>query len=157
MKALWGRMISLLLSIQAFLALEFSMSLLNFITKKTPVNPSCKLSCFQSFLLTLMKLRHNTSNYDLGFRFHIHEATASRVLTRWLQLIDIRLSPLIKWPEREELQKTMPWCFRTHYDLKVTSIIDCFELFIENQQPWWPELQLGPLTSTIIPLNIYSA
>lgn len=128
-------MISLLLSIQAFLALEFSMSLLNFITKKTPVNPSCKLSCFQSFLLTLMKLRHNTSNYDLDFRFHIHEATASRVLTRWLQLIDIRLSPLIKWPEREELQKTMPWCFRTHYDLKVTSIIDCFELFIENQQP----------------------
>ena len=108
------------------------MSLLNFITKKTPENPSFKLTSFQSFLLTLMKLRLNLSNYDLAFRFCIHETTVSRVLIRWLQLIDIRLSPLVKWSEREELQKTMPWCFRTHYDLKVTSIIDCFELFIEK-------------------------
>ena len=46
--------------------------------------------------------------------------------------MDIRLSPLIKWPEREELHKTMPWCFRSKYDLRVTSIIDCFELFIEK-------------------------
>ena len=108
------------------------VSLLNFVTKKTSENPSYKLTCFQSFLLTLMKLRLNLSNYDLGFRFCIHETTVSRVLTRWLQLIDIRLSPLIRWSEREELQKTMPWCFRSHYDLKVTSIIDCFELFIEK-------------------------
>ena len=46
--------------------------------------------------------------------------------------MDIRLSPLIRWPEREELQKTMPLCFRLHYDLRVTSIIDCFEVFIEK-------------------------
>ena len=26
----------------------------------------------------------------------------------------------------------MPWCFKVHYDLRVTSIIDCFELFIEK-------------------------
>ena len=108
------------------------MSLLNFVTKKTPENPSYKLTHLQSFLLTLMKLRLNLSNYDLGFRFCVHETTVSRILSRWLQLMDIRLSPLIRWPEREELQKTMPWCFRSHYDLRVTSIIDCFELFIEK-------------------------
>ena len=44
------------------------ISLLNFITKKTPENPSFKLTCFQSFLLTLMKLQLNLSNYDLAFR-----------------------------------------------------------------------------------------
>ena len=109
------------------------MSLLNFVTKKTPKNPSSKLTHFQSFLLTLMKLRFNLSNYDIGFRFCIHiETTVSRILTRWLQLMDVRLSPLIRWPKREELQKTMPWCFRSHYDLRVTSIIDCFEVFIEK-------------------------
>ena len=27
---------------------------------------------------------------------------------------------------------TMPFCFRPHYGLKVTSIIDCFELFIDK-------------------------
>ena len=26
----------------------------------------------------------------------------------------------------------MPWCFQVNYGMKVTSIIDCFELFIEK-------------------------
>ena len=39
---------------------------------------------------------------------------------------------LIKWHSREALQKTMPFCFRVHYGLKVVAIIDCFELFIEK-------------------------
>ena len=46
--------------------------------------------------------------------------------------MDIRLSFLITWPDREALQRTMPFCFRPNYGLKVTSIIDCFELFIEK-------------------------
>lgn len=39
---------------------------------------------------------------------------------------------LIQWPSREALQKTMPFCFRLNYGLKVTGIIDCFEMFIEK-------------------------
>ena len=39
---------------------------------------------------------------------------------------------LIKWPTREAIQRTMPFCFRVHYGLKVTAIIDWFELFIEK-------------------------
>ena len=108
------------------------MSVFTLVTKCVPENPSTKLTNFQCFLLTLMKLRLNLSNYDLGFRFCIHETTVSRYITKWLQLMDVRLSPLIQWPDREYLQKTMPWCFRPHYGLKVTSIIDCFELFIEK-------------------------
>ena len=79
-----------------------------------------------------MKLRLNLSNYDLGFRFCVHDTTVSRIIIKWVQLLDVWLSPLIHWPERDQLQKTMPWCFRSHYGLKVTSIIDCFELFIEK-------------------------
>ena len=30
-------------------------------------------------------------------------------------------------------QRTMPYCFQRHYGLQVTSIIDCFELFIEKR------------------------
>ena len=40
--------------------------------------------------------------------------------------------PLIKWPSREALQRTMPFSFRAHYGLRVVAIIDCFELFIEK-------------------------
>ena len=108
------------------------MSVFTLVTKCIPENSSAKLTNFQCFLLTLMKLRLNLSNYDLGFRFCIHESTVSRYITKWLQLMDVRLSPLIQWPDREYLHKTMPWCFRPHYGLNVTSIIDCFELFIEK-------------------------
>ena len=64
---------------------------------------SQKLSKILCFLLTLMKLRLNLPNYDLEFRFCV---------------------------EKEAVQKTMPWCFRPHYGLQVSSIIDCFELFV---------------------------
>lgn len=38
-------------------------------------------------------------------------------------------SHIIQWPT---LQRTMPFCFRVNYGLKVLGIIDCFELFIEK-------------------------
>ena len=46
--------------------------------------------------------------------------------------MNVRLAFLVTWPDRESLQKTMPFCFRPNYGLRVTSIIDCFELFIEK-------------------------
>ena len=39
---------------------------------------------------------------------------------------------LIKWLSREALQRTMLFCFRAHYGLRVVAIIECFELFIEK-------------------------
>ena len=41
------------------------------------------------------------------------------------------LQPLIIWPEREALQKTLPMDFRKHSPNCVV-IIDCFELFLER-------------------------
>ena len=40
---------------------------------------------------------------------------------------------LTKWPSQEALQKQCHFVFvHVHYGLKVVSIIDCFELFIEK-------------------------
>ena len=111
---------SVLMSVYKMIATPFSVSTIS------------KLSNFQCFILTLMKLRLNSSNYDLGFRFGISESTVSRVFARWIEAMDIRLSFLILWPDRAVLQKTMPFCYQLHYGLKVTSIIDCFEIFIEK-------------------------
>lgn len=108
------------------------MFVFTFVTKDTAESSISKLTNFQSFILTLMKLRLHLSNYDLGFRFGIHETTVSRILTKWVQLVDIRLRGLIHWPSRECLHLTMPWCYHVHYGLNVTSIIDCFEIFIEK-------------------------
>jgi len=46
--------------------------------------------------------------------------------------MDVRLTPLIVWPEREELLRTTPRCFQYSFGKKTTIIIDCFEIFIEH-------------------------
>ena len=104
------------------------MALFTLVSVSIPEGAATKLSKFNCFLLTLMKLRLNVSSYDLGFRFGVSESTVSRVFLKWIEAMDVRLSFLITWPDRESLQKTMPFCFRPNYGLRVTSIIDCFEL-----------------------------
>ena len=41
------------------------------------------------------------------------------------------MKPLIKWPEREELKKTMPLEFVQHFP-RCVCIIDCFEVFCQR-------------------------
>ena len=46
--------------------------------------------------------------------------------------MDVRLKPLIIWPDRENFRKTVPDCFRAEFGERVAVIIDCFEVFIER-------------------------
>ena len=43
-----------------------------------------------------------------------------------------RLSPLIRWPEREQLWETTRLSFRKHFSTKVAILIDCFEIFCDK-------------------------
>ncbi len=91
------------------------------------------LSLFQEFIMVLMKLRLNVIPLqDLAFRFGVSVSTVSRTFSAWMMVMDIRLSPLVRWPEREELWHTMPMCFQYAFGKKTTIIIDCFEVFIER-------------------------
>ena len=56
--------------------------------------------------------------------------TVSRVFTSWMVALDVRLAPLTKWPEREDLLRTMSHCFQFAFGKKTTVIINCFEIFI---------------------------
>ena len=87
------------------------------------------LSLFQEMVMVLMKLRLNVPHQDLAYRFGVSMSTVSRTFAHWLVIMDVRLSPLIRWPEREELWKTMPQCFKFSFGNKTTVIIDCFEVF----------------------------
>ncbi len=70
---------------------------------------------------------------DLATRLNVSCATISRIWLKWLTAMDNSLRKLIVWPEREQLWKTMPECFRTSFGTKVVAvIIDCFEVFIER-------------------------
>ena len=49
--------------------------------------------------------------------------------------------PLIKWPDQEQLYRTMPLDFKRKFD-KCVAIIDCFKVFMERP----PALMTGPQT-----------
>ena len=79
-----------------------------------------------------MKLKLNMPLEDLAYRFNVSVSTISRVFLAWMVAMDTRLSPLIKWPDREDLWRTMPQCFQFSFGKKTTVIIDCFEVFIDR-------------------------
>ena len=94
---------------------------LPFVVRKSPT-----LSKF----LTLMKLKLNMPMQDLAYRFGISLPTVSRIFLAWMVVLDVQLAPLIRWPEREDLWRTMPQCFQVAFGNKAIVIIDCFEVFI---------------------------
>ena len=90
------------------------------------------LDPFQEFVMVLIKLRLNVPFQDLAYRFLVSVPTVSRIFWSWINAMDYRLRQLVYWPERENLWKTMPMCFKYAFGNKVTVIIDCFEVFIEK-------------------------
>ncbi|XP_075535219.1 uncharacterized protein LOC142570768 [Dermacentor variabilis] len=91
-----------------------------------------RLSKFQEMVVFLMRLRLNVPLQDLAYRFRIHQSTVTRTVERWLDAVYIRLSSLIKRPEREDLQRTMPMAFQETFGKKVAVIMDCFEVFVDR-------------------------
>lgn len=53
----------------------------------------------------------------------------------------VRLHRLVRWPERDELRKTMPVSFRRAFKNHVAVIIDCFEVFLERPSSLLPRAQ----------------
>ncbi|XP_065894965.1 uncharacterized protein [Dysidea avara] len=102
------------------------------VLKTLPSDGVTKLSPFQEFMCVLLKLRMNSSVEYLAYRFGVSPSTVSRIFLKWLKQMDLRLSNLILWPDREALRKTMPACFQASFGKKVAIIIDCFEIFIDR-------------------------
>ena len=90
------------------------------------------LSPFQKYLMTMIRLRLNLSGRDLGYRFGgISDSTVSRTFLHVVDALHQRLKPLIIWPDRDVLHKTLPMDFRK-YCPNCVVIIDCFEIFLDR-------------------------
>ena len=103
-----------------------------FIEPHIPYSTASALTKFQQLTLCLLKLRLNLAHMDLGQRFGINKSSSSRIFLNMIDVLHKRLKDLIVWPEREELQETMPMSFRVHFGTNVVVIIDCFEVFIDT-------------------------
>ena len=77
-----------------------------FVEKALPCEQSTsKLTSFQEFVATLVKLRLNSQVQDLAYRLDISASTISCILLKWLTAMDSTLGKLIVWPDRETLCK----------------------------------------------------
>lgn len=94
-------------------------------------NPT-KLTSFQEFMVVLAKLRLDSPLKNFVYKFNVSVATVSRVLLKWLTVLDTKLRPLIKWPERDVLFISTLSCYPASFGKKVVVILDCFEIFIER-------------------------
>ena len=112
-----------------------------------------KLSNFTEFLITLIKLRLDVRNKDLGFHFGVSESTVTLAVHKWLNILYTTLKFLIRWPSREEVRATLPECFRAKF-LNAVVTIDCTEVFIERPSILLARSQTWSTTNLIIPLNI---
>ena len=113
-------------------SLRILKAVFELVSRGLPATYHRKLSPFQEMMIALMKLRMDFPIHDLAYRFGVSKGTVSRILHRWYVVLDTSLRHLLHWPEREELQKTMPACFRESFGKTVVVIIDCFEVFINR-------------------------
>ena len=80
------------------------------------IEKNCKkLTISQQILLVIMKLRLNCDELDLAYRFGVSQSTVSRLFSKWIFIMAQWLSPLIHWPSRDEVMKSMPQTFKKFY------------------------------------------
>lgn len=112
------------------LSYSILMALFSFLEPHIPYTSRSALTKFQKLVLVLMKLRLNLGIQDLGYRFKVTPSCVSKTFLDVIHVMYVRLKCLILWPAREELQMSMPMEFRKYFGVKVSIIIDCFEIFI---------------------------
>ncbi len=80
-------------------------AVITLVSPALPPMPNSKLSIFESIVMFLMKLRLNLMDEDIAFRFGVHQSTVSRNFHKILDIMNARLTHLIKWPDRETFVK----------------------------------------------------
>ena len=88
------------------------------------------LSPENCLFLTLLRLQVGLLEQDIAFRFGIFQALVSRILLTWISFLAHKLSCLIYWPDREDVQRYYPQCFQKYKN--VIGIIDCTEGILEK-------------------------
>lgn len=93
---------------------------------------SKKLTKFEIFYITLVRMRHDLSFTYLAYQFDTNREIISKYWHKGLEVLYYRLRGSIVFPSRADIAKTMPVAFQMAFDNKITIIIDCFEVFIQK-------------------------
>jgi len=105
--------------------------LVKYVTKDYIHHASSAVSPEDQIVLTLCRLRQGTDFTLLGVTASIDKGTVGKYFARWIDILFVKLKPLIRMQDRKNIFKTLPHKFRERYP-RLTSIIDCFEIFTET-------------------------
>jgi len=93
---------------------------------------TANITIFHQLLLTLMRIRLNLPIAFLSYLFGVHMSTISRVFTNVINILNDNLVPVcVVWPDRDDVQTSLPMCFRKSFK-QCMSVIDCFEITIDR-------------------------
>ncbi|KAK3084023.1 hypothetical protein FSP39_006910 [Pinctada imbricata] len=93
--------------------------------------PQRKLSRYQEFILTLLRLRMALCTFLIADIFGISNSRVSQVCITWINFMCGIVLPLLRWPSSKAVKKFMPRCFKLTYPDTIC-IIDCTEIFISK-------------------------
>jgi hypothetical protein len=93
--------------------------------------PRPSLSPVNQLFLLLVWLKCGFSLSHTVWLFDTPKSTVSRYIITWINFLYFSLGGLPIWPTKEQVQETMPECFKTTYPT-TRCIIDCTELFCQS-------------------------
>ena len=82
--------------------------------------------------LVFLRLRLGLPIQHIACFFGMHRTTAANYFMDTVSVMHRRLSPLIHWPDRDSLRKSMRHQFVEVCGKCVAVTVDCFEIFIER-------------------------
>lgn len=107
-------------------------STFEFLQSELPNKGIPKLSYVDQFFLTLVKLKHNPKfEYLCNQAGLTHPSTMVDYFWKWVDLMHTKLNFMVTWPDRDIIYKTIPPDMKEKFP-RLTSIIDCFEIFTET-------------------------
>ena len=102
-----------------------------------------KLSLFQEYLLTLVKIRRNNDHKHLAYLFAVSQAHITRVFIAWINLLHQCFEDLLPYPSQEIVKGNLPCTFKMYP--KTRCILDCTEFHVEK--PFRPGAQRATWSS----------
>ena len=99
-----------------------------------------KLLVEDQLFVTLVKLHQNPTVDLLVHILGIARSTCVEMFAKWLNILHAKIGFLVHWPDREVMFKTVPPHFKAKYP-RLTCIVDCFEVRIENPTLQMPRAQ----------------
>ncbi|XP_046557764.1 uncharacterized protein LOC124266955 [Haliotis rubra] len=116
--------------------------------------PSRKLTMYQEYILSLVRLRLGFLQYFLADVFGISKSRVSQIFATWITFMSQTFDNVLKWPSKLQVKKYMPLSFRQLYP-RTRAIIDCTEFFFQNLDHLQPKLLLTVHTNLEILGNVY--